>query len=137
MILRKAGCRCLRGVWLTMAMFASLAAWAQTPKAKPVAVAKTAAQPTRPRLVVVIVGGPSGSEVGAPGRLEGLAASLGIADCVRMEAPCPQRELADWYRAADMVLVPPGSIPITTSGKIRRSQCVELYRQDKFTRLDA
>jgi D-inositol-3-phosphate glycosyltransferase len=58
------------------------------------------------RLVVVIVGGPSGSEVGAPGRLEGLAASLGIADCVRMEAPCPQRELADWYRAADMVLVP-------------------------------
>jgi len=38
---------------------------------------------------------------------------------------------------ADLVLVPPGSIPITTSGKIRRSQCVELYRQDKFTRLDA
>ena len=58
------------------------------------------------RLVVVIVGGPSGSEVGAPGRLEGLAASLGIGDCVRMEAPCPQRELADWYRAADVVLVP-------------------------------
>ena len=58
------------------------------------------------RLVVVIVGGPSGSEVGAPGRLERLAASLGIADCVRMEAPCPQRELADWYRAADVVLVP-------------------------------
>ncbi|HUH67917.1 MAG TPA: hypothetical protein VLZ05_03000, partial [Mycobacterium sp.] len=29
-----------------------------------------------------------------------------------------------------------GSIPITTSGKIRRSQCVELYRQDEFTRLD-
>jgi acyl-CoA synthetase (AMP-forming)/AMP-acid ligase II len=38
---------------------------------------------------------------------------------------------------ADLVLVSPGSIPITTSGKIRRSQCVELYRQDKFTRLDA
>jgi acyl-CoA synthetase (AMP-forming)/AMP-acid ligase II len=37
----------------------------------------------------------------------------------------------------DLVLVSPGSIPITTSGKIRRSQCVELYRQDKFTRLDA
>ncbi len=58
------------------------------------------------RLVVVIVGGPSGSEVGAPGRLEGLAAALGISDCVRLEAPCPQRELADWYRAADVVLVP-------------------------------
>jgi D-inositol-3-phosphate glycosyltransferase len=58
------------------------------------------------RLVVVIVGGPSGSEVGAPGRLAGLAGELGIADCVRLEPPCPQRELADWYRAADIVLVP-------------------------------
>jgi D-inositol-3-phosphate glycosyltransferase len=60
----------------------------------------------RDRLVVVIVGGPSGSEVGAPGRLSGLAASLGISSSVRMEAPCPQPELADWYRAADLVLVP-------------------------------
>ena len=58
------------------------------------------------RLVVVIVGGPSGSEVGAPGRLEALASSLGISSFVRMEAPCPQPELADWYRAADVVLVP-------------------------------
>jgi D-inositol-3-phosphate glycosyltransferase len=58
------------------------------------------------RLVVAIVGGPSGSEVGAPGRLSRLASGLGIADVVRMEPPCPQRELADWYRAADMVLVP-------------------------------
>jgi acyl-CoA synthetase (AMP-forming)/AMP-acid ligase II len=38
---------------------------------------------------------------------------------------------------ADLVLVPPGSIPITTSGKIRRAQCVELYRQEEFARLDA
>jgi long-chain fatty acid adenylyltransferase FadD28 len=38
---------------------------------------------------------------------------------------------------ADLVLVSPGSIPITTSGKVRRSQCVWLYRQDRFTRLDA
>lgn len=40
-------------------------------------------------------------------------------------------------RAADLVLVPPGSIPITTSGKIRRSACVELYRQLQFARLDS
>ena len=40
-------------------------------------------------------------------------------------------------KVADLVLVSPGSIPITTSGKIRRSQCVELYRQDEFVRLDA
>jgi long chain fatty acid CoA FadD26 len=39
-------------------------------------------------------------------------------------------------RVADLVLVPPGSIPITTSGKIRRSTCVERYRQDEFARLD-
>ncbi len=40
-------------------------------------------------------------------------------------------------KVADLVLVSPGSIPITTSGKIRRHQCVELYRQDEFVRLDA
>lgn len=37
---------------------------------------------------------------------------------------------------ADLVLVSQGSIPITTSGKVRRAQCVELYRQREFTRLD-
>jgi long-chain fatty acid adenylase/transferase FadD26 len=40
-------------------------------------------------------------------------------------------------RVADLVLVPPGSIPITTSGKIRRSSCIEAYRQDEFSRLDS
>ena len=39
-------------------------------------------------------------------------------------------------RLADLVLVPPGSIPITTSGKVRRSACAERYRQHEFTRLD-
>jgi long chain fatty acid CoA FadD26 len=39
-------------------------------------------------------------------------------------------------RLADLVLVPPGSIPITTSGKVRRSACAERYRQNEFTRLD-
>jgi D-inositol-3-phosphate glycosyltransferase len=58
------------------------------------------------RLTVVFVGGPSGSEVGAPGRLSALATSLGIAGHVRFEPPCSQRELADWYRAATAVLVP-------------------------------
>ena len=37
---------------------------------------------------------------------------------------------------ADLVLVPPGSIPITTSGKVRRAACVEQYRHHEFTRLD-
>jgi long-chain fatty acid adenylyltransferase FadD28 len=38
---------------------------------------------------------------------------------------------------ADLVLVSPGSIPITTSGKVRRRACAEQYRQDQFARLDA
>lgn len=38
---------------------------------------------------------------------------------------------------ADLVLVPPGSIPITTSGKVRRAACVEQYRHGRFVRLDA
>ena len=38
---------------------------------------------------------------------------------------------------ADLVLVAPGSLPITTSGKVRRAACVEQYRNRQFTRLDA
>lgn len=38
--------------------------------------------------------------------------------------------------AADLVLVARGSIPITTSGKIRRQACVEQYRQGGFVRMD-
>lgn len=39
-------------------------------------------------------------------------------------------------RVGDLVLVSPGSIPITTSGKIRRSSCAQLYREGEFARLD-
>ena len=38
---------------------------------------------------------------------------------------------------SDLVLVSAGSIPITTSGKVRRAECVQLYRHDDFVRLDA
>ncbi len=38
---------------------------------------------------------------------------------------------------ADLVLVAPGSLPITTSGKVRRAACVEQYRNRQFARLDA
>jgi len=37
---------------------------------------------------------------------------------------------------ADLVVVAPGSIPITTSGKVRRAACVERYRRNQFARLD-
>jgi fatty acid CoA ligase FadD21 len=39
-------------------------------------------------------------------------------------------------RVADLVLVRLGTIPVTTSGKVRRSACVECYRHDEFRRLD-
>lgn len=38
---------------------------------------------------------------------------------------------------ADLALVPPGSLPITTSGKVRRAASAELYRRKEFARLDA
>ncbi len=58
------------------------------------------------RLVVAFVGGPSGSGRADPDRLSELAAGLGLAGHVRLEPPCPQPELADWYRAATVVVVP-------------------------------
>lgn len=39
-------------------------------------------------------------------------------------------------RVTDLVFVPPGSLPITTSGKVRRSTCAELYQRNEFERLD-
>ncbi len=36
---------------------------------------------------------------------------------------------------ADLVVVAPGSIPTTRSGKVRRAACVERYRRGQFTRL--
>ncbi|MDR3663291.1 MAG: AMP-binding protein [Mycobacterium sp.] len=44
---------------------------------------------------------------------------------------------AHGLQVTDIVLVGPGSIPTTTSGKMRRSACVEQYRQGQFVRLDA
>lgn len=44
---------------------------------------------------------------------------------------------AHGVNVSDLVLVHPGSIPTTTSGKVRRAACVEAYRADQFDRLDA
>jgi fatty acid CoA ligase FadD21 len=40
------------------------------------------------------------------------------------------------FNVADLVLVRPGSIPTSTSGKIRRSACVEAYRRELSARSD-
>ena len=37
----------------------------------------------------------------------------------------------------DLMIVGPGSLPLTTSGKVRRATCAELYHGDRFHRLDA
>ena len=60
----------------------------------------------RERLVVVVVGGPSGSGLAHPTHLAELASELGIADLVRFEPPVAQSALVDWYRAADLAVVP-------------------------------
>ncbi|WP_211835920.1 D-inositol-3-phosphate glycosyltransferase [Streptomyces rhizosphaericus] len=60
----------------------------------------------RERMVVPVVGGPSGSGLAKPEGLHKLAARLGICDVVRFRPPCAQDELADWYRAASVLVMP-------------------------------
>ncbi|HEV7194715.1 MAG TPA: D-inositol-3-phosphate glycosyltransferase, partial [Pedococcus sp.] len=60
----------------------------------------------RGELVVAVLGGPSGSGLAHPHALEELAVELGIAAQVRFVPPVPRPELAQWYRAADLVVVP-------------------------------
>lgn len=60
----------------------------------------------RRRLVVAVVGGPSGSGLAKPHGLQLLARCLEVDDLVRFEPPVPQPTLADWYRAADLSVVP-------------------------------
>jgi D-inositol-3-phosphate glycosyltransferase len=60
----------------------------------------------RERLVVLIVGGASGSGLERPRALSELAAELGITDQVRFLPPRRGADLATVYRAADAVAVP-------------------------------
>jgi D-inositol-3-phosphate glycosyltransferase len=58
-------------------------------------------------LVLAIVGGPSGASHGAEmARLLELAGALGVSERVMLFPPQPQPRLADFYAAADVVLVP-------------------------------
>ncbi|MEU6880759.1 D-inositol-3-phosphate glycosyltransferase [Streptomyces sp. NPDC046712] len=58
----------------------------------------------RRRLLVPVVGGHSGAS--PEGSALQLAHGLGIADVLRPCPPVPQALLADWYRAADVLVVP-------------------------------
>jgi D-inositol-3-phosphate glycosyltransferase len=55
---------------------------------------------------VAIVGGPSGSGLATPGWLTELTAELGLGDTVRFFPPAPPEALRDYYRAADLTVVP-------------------------------
>ncbi|MDT4939083.1 MAG: D-inositol-3-phosphate glycosyltransferase [Pseudonocardiales bacterium] len=57
------------------------------------------------RLQVVVVGAASGSVTG-PGWLGDLAASLDLGDTVHFVAPAAREVVADYYRAADLTVVP-------------------------------
>jgi D-inositol-3-phosphate glycosyltransferase len=60
----------------------------------------------RSRLVVAVVGGPSGTGLEKPEALAQLADSLGLAEVVRFVPPVSRTELVDWYAAASVVCVP-------------------------------
>src|SRR5690606_16701304 len=60
----------------------------------------------RSRLVVPVVGGPSGTGLEHPESLAVLSGELGLDDVVRFVPPVDQRQLADWYAAATLVAVP-------------------------------
>lgn len=60
----------------------------------------------RSKLVVAICGGPSGSGLERPTALIDLAHELGISDCVRFEPPSDRSRLVQWFRAADVNVIP-------------------------------
>ncbi|MFD9124977.1 D-inositol-3-phosphate glycosyltransferase [Kitasatospora sp. NPDC059571] len=60
----------------------------------------------RERLIVPVVGGPSGTGLARPESLHKLAAQLGISDVVRFHPPVGQARLAEWYRAATALVMP-------------------------------
>jgi D-inositol-3-phosphate glycosyltransferase len=60
----------------------------------------------RHKLIVNIMGGASGANTEEVDRLKELATWLGIDDVVRFSPPVPRADLAQWYRAADLVVVP-------------------------------
>jgi D-inositol-3-phosphate glycosyltransferase len=55
---------------------------------------------------VFVLGAPSGSGLDQPNWLTGLSARLGIDDVVQFRPPVSRQELAAFYRAADLTIVP-------------------------------
>lgn len=57
-------------------------------------------------LRVAVLGGPSGTGLEHPEELARLVGELGLADAATLQPPVPRPVLADWYRAADLAVVP-------------------------------
>ena len=60
----------------------------------------------RAKLLLLIIGGASGTTTAEVERLQELVQWLGIADVVRFAPPVLRTKLPQWYRAADLVCVP-------------------------------
>ena len=77
-------------------------------KAPDVLLRAVAAMPAElaDRIEVVVVGAPSGSGLAEPDALAKLAGELGIAQRVRFCPPAARRKLVQYYRAADLTVVP-------------------------------
>ncbi len=60
----------------------------------------------RAKLAVLIIGGASGNGTAEPEHLQAMAKFLGITDLLHFLPPVSREELPDWYRVADLVVVP-------------------------------
>ena len=60
----------------------------------------------RHKLIVNVIGGASGANTEEVDRLKELSSWLGIDDVVRFAPPVSRKDLPQWYRAADLVVVP-------------------------------
>jgi D-inositol-3-phosphate glycosyltransferase len=58
------------------------------------------------RIQVVVLGAPSGSGLAQPHYLESLRDQLNLRDVVQFRPPAPREVVADYYRAADLTVVP-------------------------------
>jgi long-chain fatty acid adenylase/transferase FadD26 len=91
------------------------------------------------RVAAISVPDDRGEQLVAIVELSGEQAGSGDEQMTKLRAV--KREIMSWIstshglRVADLVLVAPGSIPFTTSGKVRRSACVQRYRDNEFRRL--
>jgi len=100
----------------------------------------TIKETTDGRVAAISVSDDRGEQLVAIVELSGERAGPGAEQAAQLRAI--KREIksavsrSHGLRVFDLVLVPTGSIPFTTSGKVRRSACVERYRRNEFKRLD-